>query len=588
MRIMERSRYEYILTRQPVALFWQLGIALAIFSTGVIGWYMRSMVGHLSISSVWPIAGVALAALYLFGRRGVWGIFLGSLLYEFFYPNRETAGYFIHFLACVGVSCGQTLGAYVGSMFLKKFLNRGLFHSVSDSTVFIVLAGLVSTMIVPFFFLGMLSLSPHFEWSEVYSKWLQIWVSNVSGVILFAPFLIVWGRNTFWTWKPQIYVQAGLFLVAYGVITYLASDVRLGLIYLYLPWAIWILFRLGELGATLAILLFSISSVLLAELEDLTFIISFVDVLAATILILLGALEERKTTEKELHDYTENLESKIITFTKEQGRHGDKMIKNLAVNSLSVGIAHQLQNPIIKIVEYSDGAGACSDLIYHEFQKAKPALTEQSFSQIETNFKTLHTCLSHIKDGSVQAAHLLKVMNQQSTREKETRKEFKLVDVHALLNSSLGRNLAKQAIVAPDLKINIIKKYSSRPQQIRAVSGDLDQMFYHVFDNAFYAMKEKHEKQGKNYKPHLIVSTEDKKEFVEIIIEDNGVGIPPNILFKIFQPFFTTKAPGTVSGIGLSIVFEIVEKEHHGKIEVDSTEGELTRVKISLPKEVNS
>lgn len=582
---MERSRFEHTLMRQPLALFWQLFIALAVFFTGVIGWYIRSSIGQLAISFVWPIAGVALAAMYLFGKRAAYGIFLGSLVYELFYPNRETAAFFVHFFGCVGVAFGQTAGAYLGNFFLKKFMNRGMFRSVSDSTVFIVLAGLVSTMIVPFFFLGMLSFSPHFEWGEVYSKWFQVWISNVSGVLLFAPFLIVWGKNTFWDWKPIVYVQMVLFLSGYALITFVSSEIRLGLIYLYLPWAIWILFRLGELGATLAIFMFSISSVLLAELEDLTFIISFVDVIAATILILLGVLEERKATQRELQDYTENLESKIVTFTKEQSRHGDKLIQNLAVNSLSVGIGHQLQTPIVKIVEYSGGAEACSDLIYHEFLKAKPAMTEQSFSQIETNFKTLHTCLKNIKEGSLQAAQLLKVMSQQSSREKEVKKEFRLVDIHALLNSSLGRNLAKQAIVAPGLKVNIVKKYSPRPLQIKAVSGDLDQMFYQVLDNAFYAMKEKLENLGKSYKPQLIVSTEDKKEFVEIIIEDNGTGIPPSVLFKIFQPFFTTKSPGTVSGIGLSISFEIVEKEHHGKIEVDSNEGEFTRVKIQLPKE---
>ncbi len=582
---MERSRFEYTLLQQPIALLWQFCLALAVFLSGVIGWHIRSLVGHLAISFVWPIAGVALALIFLFGRRAVYGIFLGSLVYELFYPNRESIGFIYHLIGCLSVSFGQVLGAYLGAFLLKKFMNRGLFHSVSDSTSFLIFAGLLSTMIAPLFFMGMLSLDVHFNWHEFPEKWLQGWISNVSGVVLFAPFIIVWGRNSTWEWKPTIYLEGSLFFAGYLLITFLAAEVRFGFIYLYLPWAIWVLFRLGELGATLAILLFSISSVMLSELEDLTFVITFVDIIAVTILILLGALDEKTATQKELADYSENLESKIITFTKEQNRHGEKVIQNLAVNSLSVGIAHQLQSPIVKIVEYSGGAETCSNLIYHEFLKAKPALTEQSFSLIETNFKSLQTCLKNIKDGSVQAAHLLKIMNQQTSREKEAKKEFKPVDLHALLNSSLGRNLAKQAIIAPDLKINIVKKYSPRVPAVKAVSGDLDQMFYHVFDNAFFAIKEKWINLGKGYKPQLTVSTEDKGEFVEIVIEDNGIGIPPNLLFKIFQPFFTTKAPGTVSGIGLSISFEIVEKEHHGKIEVDSNEGEFTRVKILLPKE---
>ena len=57
---------------------------------------------------------------------------------------------------------------------------------------------------------------------------------------------------------------------------------------------------------------------------------------------------------------------------------------------------------------------------------------------------------------------------------------------------------------------------------------------------------------------------------VEIRIRDNGVGIPPDVREKMFNPFFTTKPAGEGTGLGLSITHDIIVKQHSGSIEVDT------------------
>lgn len=584
MSFMERTRFESALTHQPIAILWQLLFAAAVFLFNIIGWHFRNTLDGFDVSAIWPAAGLSIALCYLFGRKAIYGIFLGNLLFELNFPLRDSLGQFFYLASSVWLAFGQTLGAYVGQFLLKKFSYKGIFHTVRDSSVFLILSGILSSTILPFFLVSVLSFNPEFHWAEGFPAWFRVFVSNASGVFIIAPVLIVWGRSANWEWKSALSIQTVLFLFAYALITYLALTQRFGLIYLYLPLLIWVTFSLGELGSTMAVLIFSITSLFLADKRDLTFVIAFVDTIAATILILQGALEENMSTQSELKNYSENLESKILMFSKEQNRREEKETQSNMTNALSVGISHQLQSPIIKIVEYSGGADACADLIYQDFQRAKPSFSGDTFTLLESNFKTLQTCLHTIKEGSVQAAHLLKVMNQQSIRERGTKKEFKPVEIHSLLNSSLGRNLAKQAIMTPDFKVNIIKNFSPRVGRINAISGDLDQTFYHLFDNALFAMKEKLDASGEDYKPELIITTEDLGDNIEIIIEDNGVGIPPHVLFKIFQPFFTTKSSGAFSGIGLSIAFEITEREHQGKIEIDSNEGKFTRVKITLPK----
>ena len=74
-----------------------------------------------------------------------------------------------------------------------------------------------------------------------------------------------------------------------------------------------------------------------------------------------------------------------------------------------------------------------------------------------------------------------------------------------------------------------------------------------------------------------------KGKSIEIMVKDNGTGIPADIKDKILQPFFTTKPTGEGTGLGLSLSYDIVVKAHEGKIDVKSKEGEFTEFKISIP-----
>jgi signal transduction histidine kinase len=108
-----------------------------------------------------------------------------------------------------------------------------------------------------------------------------------------------------------------------------------------------------------------------------------------------------------------------------------------------------------------------------------------------------------------------------------------------------------------------------------------------LFNNAFYSVNEKLKaqvlKRNTEYKPLVSIQTKKADDKVEITVSDNGIGIPENIIDKIFQPFFTTKPTGEGTGLGLSLSYDIITKEHKGSIKVESKAGKGSTFIIQLP-----
>ena len=119
--------------------------------------------------------------------------------------------------------------------------------------------------------------------------------------------------------------------------------------------------------------------------------------------------------------------------------------------------------------------------------------------------------------------------------------------------------------------------------KINVIPEDIGRVLLNLYNNAFYAVNEKKQTAGDEYKPFVLVQTEALSDQVAIIVKDNGNGIPKNIVDKIFQPFFTTKPTGEGTGLGLSLSYDIITKEHNGTLKVESKAEEGSSFIIHLP-----
>jgi two-component system NtrC family sensor kinase len=253
--------------------------------------------------------------------------------------------------------------------------------------------------------------------------------------------------------------------------------------------------------------------------------------------------------------------------------------KLASLGQLTAGIAHEIKNPLNFVNNFS---GVSAELI-DELQGALKGLPIDKKARTEINelTDTLRRNLEKVVQHGKRADAIVKNMLLHS---REGSGEHRPVDINAIVEESL--NLAYHGARAEKQSFNITLERSFDPTAGEAdvFPQDITRVLLNLISNGFYATKRKGQAGSDGYEPTLAASTRSLGNQVEIKIRDNGTGIPPEVMEKIFNPFFTTKPAGEGTGLGLSISHDIIVKQHGGSIEVDTETGEYTEFRIVLPR----
>jgi len=248
--------------------------------------------------------------------------------------------------------------------------------------------------------------------------------------------------------------------------------------------------------------------------------------------------------------------------------------KMASLGALTAGIAHEIQNPLNFVNNFSDVNFELIDEAKQEIEKGNTGEVKAILNDIKDNEQKIN---HHGK----RADAIVKGMLQHS-RTSSGQKE--LTDINALADEYL--RLAYHGFRAKDKSFNAEIKTGFDPTvgKINVVPQDIGRLILNLINNAFYAVGEKAKLQAAGYMPLIFVGTKRKGNNIELRIEDNGTGIPQKIIDKIFQPFFTTKPTGQGTGLGLSLAYDIV-KAHGGEINVEIKKGEGSEFIVQLPIE---
>jgi signal transduction histidine kinase len=254
--------------------------------------------------------------------------------------------------------------------------------------------------------------------------------------------------------------------------------------------------------------------------------------------------------------------------------------KLASLGQLTAGIAHEIKNPLNFVNNFS---GVSVELI-DELQETLGRVNadKKTREEIAELADTLRDNLDKIVQHGKRADSIVKNMLLHS---REGSGERRLVDVNAIVEESL--NLAYHGARAEKQGFNVTLERSFDPMagEIDAFPQEITRVLLNLISNGFYAATNRQgQESGNGFEPTITAATKSLGDRVEIRIRDNGIGIPPEVREKLFNPFFTTKPAGEGTGLGLSISHDIVVKQHAGSIEVDTEPGQFTEFRIILPR----
>jgi len=284
---------------------------------------------------------------------------------------------------------------------------------------------------------------------------------------------------------------------------------------------------------------------------------------------ILGAQNE--TLEKQVAERTAelSLSLKELKETEEQLIQREKMA---SLGELTAGIAHEIQNPLNFVNNFSELNTELIDEMNEEIDNG-------NMDEVKLIAKDIKENEQKINHHGKRADSIVKAMLQHS-RNSTGQKEP--TDINFLADECM--RLSYHGLRAKDKSFSAVTEtdFDSNIPKINIASQDIGRAILNLFTNAFYSVMQKRKQLGEKFEPVVSVKTSITPTSISILVRDNGNGIPQKVLDKIFQPFFTTKPTGQGTGLGLSLSYDII-KAHGGELKVETKEGEYAAFCIILP-----
>ena len=277
----------------------------------------------------------------------------------------------------------------------------------------------------------------------------------------------------------------------------------------------------------------------------------------------------------QLQERNEELQQALLDLQAAQ----DQIIsqqKLAELGELTAGVAHEIRNPLQFIENF-----------------AKSAITDYEDLSREQDPKEASNLAQDMKDNLQRivshAERVNRVVQDMTATARTSAGQFQPTRVNTLLRSHA--NLAYHSACAREPGFSADVQWSLDPRldtdqgEITAVPEDLARVVFNVVSNACHALIDRQQQQDRDaYFPWLRLTTSLQETNVRITVSDNGVGMTPEVLEKMFNPFFTTRQANQGTGLGMSVSNDVV-REHGGTIGVESQPGEGTEITITLPNQ---
>ena len=249
--------------------------------------------------------------------------------------------------------------------------------------------------------------------------------------------------------------------------------------------------------------------------------------------------------------------------------------KMASLGQLTAGIAHEIKNPLNFVNNFAELSVDLLDELHD-------AVTSNLATESEEIATMLKSNLARIAEHGRRADSIVKNMLLHS---RSGPSESRSVDLNAVIEEALNLAYHGARAETPGFNITIERRLDPAAGMVEMFPQDFTRVMLNLIANGFYAARQRADANGISaFAPTLTLTTRDQGDQVEIRVRDNGTGIASDVREKIFEPFFTTKPAGEGTGLGLSLSYDIVVKQHGGQLIVDSRPNEFTEFCITLPR----
>src|SRR6266567_9509536 len=498
-------------------------LTLVYFIAGKFGLVLASL--HASASPVWPPAGIALAALLVFGYR-VWpAIFVGAFL-----VNVTTAG---NVATSLAVASGNTLEAVCGAWLVNRFAGGTTVFDRPQGVFKFALAAVVSTIISPAFGVTSLALGGIADWANYGPIWLTWWLGDATGDLLIAPSIILWSIAPQWRWNRREAVEVGTLLlllfvlseaVFCGWLTISARNYPIG--FIFGPIVIWMAFRFTQRETATGIFILSAIAiwgtlhgfgpfVRETENQSLLALQSWAAVLTITAMALSAGMAERQRAEEALQQQKSVIET--------ANRTKDQFLAMLS---------HELRTPLTPVISALEGL---------ETEPAQTGEVKSALAMIRRNIELETQLIDDLLDFTRIAKDKLQL-------------RFAPVDAHLAISNVVEICRAE----ADPKKLRVHLNLRANTHCVAADAAKFQQIIWNLLKNAIKFTPEDGE--------ITISSSNPSPEVLTISVRDTGIGMEPEVIQRIFDPFEqgNRSLERRFGGLGLGLAISKSLAQAHG------------------------
>ena len=253
--------------------------------------------------------------------------------------------------------------------------------------------------------------------------------------------------------------------------------------------------------------------------------------------------------------------------------------KMMSLGGLAAGMAHEINNPLGIIIQAAQNIDRrLSTDLPANLNAAEELGVRIDDIKAYYEKRRIHDFIASIHEASSRASRIIQNMLRFSRRGELNAQPASLASIidQALELAAGDYDLKKKY----DFKgIKIIRDYSPDMPQIPVISVEIEQVMLNLITNAAHAMVP----NPPDRRPRITLRLKREERYALIEVEDNGHGMDEKVRSRVFEPFFTTKEPGVGTGLGLSVAYMIVTKNHKGLMEVESTPDRGTCFRVRLP-----